>query len=72
MAKEEKIVVEGKVVEALPNGHFRVQLDSGEEVLAYISGKMRLYKIRVLVGDRVRLELSPYDSSRGRLVYRYK
>ena len=72
MGKEEKIYMEGTVVEALPNTQFRVELDNGHEVLAYLSGKMRRYYIRVLLGDRVRVELSPYDLSRGRIVYRYK
>jgi translation initiation factor IF-1 len=71
-AKEEKIVVEGTVVEALPGTQFRVKLDTGHEVLAYLSGKMRKYYIRILLGDRVRLELSPYNLTRGRIVYRYK
>jgi translation initiation factor IF-1 len=70
--KEEKLEVEGTVVETLPNTMFRVELDSGHEVLAYLSGKMRKYYIRVLLGDRVRLELSPYDLTRGRITYRYK
>ncbi|HSM56373.1 MAG TPA: translation initiation factor IF-1 [Candidatus Sulfomarinibacteraceae bacterium] len=70
--KEEKIEVEGTVVEALPNTQFRVELDNGHEVLAYLSGKMRRYYIRILLGDRVRLEMSPYDLSRGRITYRYK
>lgn len=75
MAKKEsqhKIDAEGVVTEALPNTHFRVQLDNGHEVLAYLSGKMRRYYIRVLLGDRVAVELSPYDLTRGRIVYRYK
>jgi len=70
--KEEKIVVEGNIIEALPGTQFRVQLDTGHEVLAYLSGKMRRYYIRILLGDRVRVELSPYDLTRGRIVYRYK
>lgn len=70
--KEDKIDVEGTVVEALPGTQFRVRLDSGHEVLAYLSGKMRKYYIRILLGDRVRVELSPYDLSRGRIVYRHK
>lgn len=70
--KEEKLEVEGTVVETLPNTMFRVELDSGHEVLAYLSGRMRKYYIRVLLGDRVRLELSPYDLTRGRITYRYK
>jgi len=71
-ASQEKVVVEGTIVEALPNAQFRVELESGHEVLAYISGKMRKYYIRILLGDKVRVELSPYDLSRGRIVYRYK
>lgn len=70
--KEEKIEVEGTVVEALPNTQFTVELDNGHEVLAYLSGKMRRYYIRILLGDRVRLEMSPYDLNRGRITYRYK
>lgn len=70
--KKERIEIEGTVVEALPNTMFRVELDTGYEVLAYLSGKMRKYYIRVLLGDRVRVELSPYDLTRGRIVYRYK
>lgn len=73
MAKKEgKVEVEGTVVEALPGTQFRVQLDTGHEILAYLSGKMRKYYIRILLGDRVKVELSPYDLSRGRIVYRYK
>jgi translation initiation factor IF-1 len=72
MAKEEdKIRVEGEVIEALPGTQFRVKLDNGHEILAYLSGKMRRYYIRILLGDRVSLEMSPYDLSRGRIVYRY-
>jgi len=67
-----KVEVEGAVVKALPNTQFRVELDNGHQVLAYISGKMRKYYIRILLGDRVRVELSPYDLTRGRIVYRYK
>ena len=70
--KKEKIEAEGTVVEALPNATFRVRLDSGHEVLAHISGRMRMYYIRILLGDRVLVELSPYDLTRGRIVYRYK
>lgn len=70
--KEEKIEVEGTVVEALPATQFKVELDNGHEVLAYLSGKMRRYYIRILRGDRVRVELSPYDLKRGRITYRYK
>jgi translation initiation factor IF-1 len=73
VAKEEdKIQVEGTVVEALPGTQFRVRLDSGHEVLAYLSGKMRKYYIRILLGDKVRVEMSPYDLTRGRIVYRQK
>jgi translation initiation factor IF-1 len=70
--QEDKLILEGKVTEALPNTSFRVKLDNGYEVLAYLSGKMRKYYIRVLLGDRVRVELSPYDLTRGRVVYRHK
>jgi translation initiation factor IF-1 len=73
MAKEEdKIQVEGTVVEALPGTQFKVRLDNDHEILAYLSGKMRKYYIRILLGDRVRVEMSPYDLNRGRIVYRYK
>ncbi|MGB4270492.1 MAG: translation initiation factor IF-1 [Spirochaetota bacterium] len=72
MAKEEPIEVEGEVVEALPNDMFRVKLDNGHVVLAHISGKMRMHYIRILPGDRVTVELSPYDLSRGRITYRSK
>ena len=73
MAKtEEKIEVEGTVIEALKATQFRVRLDNDHEVLAYLSGKMRKYYIRILLGDRVRVEMSPYDLSRGRIVYRHK
>ncbi len=68
--KEKGIVMEGEVVEALPNGMFRVQLEGGHEVLAHISGKMRINFIRILPGDKVKVELSPYDLTRGRIVYR--
>jgi translation initiation factor IF-1 len=71
-ASQQKVEVEGVITEALPNTQFRVQLDSGHEVMAYISGRMRKYYIRILLGDRVRVELSPYDLTRGRIVYRYK
>ncbi len=72
MAKEEGISVEGKVDEPLPNAMFRVELENGHLILAHISGKMRKHYIRILPGDRVLLELSPYDLSRGRIVYRHK
>jgi len=71
-ASQQKVEVEGTIIEALPNTQFRVELDNGHEVLAYISGKMRRFYIRILLGDRVRVELSPYDLTRGRIVYRYK
>jgi translation initiation factor IF-1 len=70
--KEEKIEVEGEVVEALPSTMFRVQIDSGHSVLATISGKMRKNYIRILPGDKVKVELSAYDLSRGRITYRYR
>jgi translation initiation factor IF-1 len=70
--KEEGIEVEGKILEKLPGVMFRVELDTGQEILAHISGKMRMYYIRILPGDRVKVELSPYDLSRGRITYRYK
>jgi translation initiation factor IF-1 len=72
VAKEEAITVEGKVVETLPNAMFRVELENGHRVLAHISGKMRMHFIKILVGDKVSLELSPYDLSRGRIIYRGK
>jgi translation initiation factor IF-1 len=73
MAKDEdKIQVEGTVTEALPGTQFKVRLETGHEVLAYLSGKMRKYYIRILLGDRVRVEMSPYDLTRGRIVYRHK
>ena len=71
MAKE-VIEIEGLVSEVLPNARFRVELENGYEVLAYLSGKMRQHYIRVLEGDRVKVELSPYDLSKGRVTYRYK
>ena len=70
--KEEKIEVEGEVVEALPSTMFRVQLDGGHSVLATISGKMRKHYIRILPGDKVKVELSPYDLNRGRITYRHR
>lgn len=70
--KEEAIEVEGTVVEPLPNAMFRVELETGHKVLAHISGKMRMHFIRILPGDKVIVELSPYDLSRGRIIYRYK
>ncbi len=70
--KEEALQVRAKVTECLPNASFRIELDNGHKVLAHISGKMRKYFIRILPGDEVLVELSPYDLSRGRIVYRYK
>ena len=70
--KEEAIEVVGTVVETLPNAMFRVELENKHEVLAHVSGKMRKYFIRILPGDKVKMELSPYDLTRGRIVYRYK
>ncbi len=72
MAKAGVIEVEGIVKEALPNTTFRVELENGHEILAHTSGKMRMHYIRILPGDKVKLELSPYDLARGRIVYRYK
>ena len=72
MAKKDLIEVEGTVVEIQPNAMFRVELQSGHRVLAPISGKMRIHFIRILPGDRVKVELSPYDPSRGRITYRYR
>jgi translation initiation factor IF-1 len=70
--KEDKLEVEGVVIEALPNTQFMVELDNGHKVLTYLSGKMRRYYIRILLGDRVRVEMTPYDLSRGRITYRYR
>ncbi|MCL6614459.1 MAG: translation initiation factor IF-1 [Firmicutes bacterium] len=72
MAKQDVIEVEGTVVEPLPNAMFRVKLENGHQVLAHISGKMRMNFIKILPGDRVTVELSPYDLTRGRIVYRFK
>ncbi|UCH84025.1 MAG: translation initiation factor IF-1 [Candidatus Latescibacterota bacterium] len=72
MAKEQAISVEGTVVEALPNTMFRVELENKHLVLAHVSGKMRMHFIKILPGDRVTVELSPYDLTKGRIVYRYK
>jgi translation initiation factor IF-1 len=69
---EEPIVLEGKIVDTLPNTMFRVELENGHTVLAYLSGKMRKYYIRVLLGDKVKVEMSPYDLTRGRITYRYR
>jgi translation initiation factor IF-1 len=70
--KDDVIEIEGTVVEPLPNAMFRVKLDTEHEVLAHVSGKMRMYHIKILPGDRVRMEVTPYDLSRGRITYRYK
>ena len=70
--KEDAIVLEGTVIEPLPNAMFRVELENGHKVLAHISGKMRMHYIRILPGDRVQVELTPYDLTRGRITYRYK
>ncbi len=70
--KEEKIEVEGTVIEALPNTQFMVELDNGHRVLSYLSGKMRKFYIRILLGDRVKVEMSAYDMNRGRIIYRHK
>ncbi len=72
MAKKDVIEVEGTVVEVLPNAMFRVELSAGHKVLAHISGKMRIHFIRILPGDRVKVELSPYDPTRGRITYRFR
>ena len=72
MSKEGAIELEGTVVESLPNAMFKVELENGHEILAHISGKMRMHYIRILPGDRVTVELSPYDLSRGRITYRFK
>ncbi|MDD4334586.1 MAG: translation initiation factor IF-1 [Desulfotomaculaceae bacterium] len=72
MSKQDMIEVEGTVIEPLPNAMFRVQLQNGHKVLAHVSGKIRMHFIRILSGDRVMVELSPYDLTRGRIVYRYK
>ena len=72
MTKEEPIKVDGTIIETLPNASFRVELENGHKVLAHISGKMRMHFIRILPGDKVTVELSPYDLTRGRITYRYK
>ncbi|MDA2944461.1 MAG: translation initiation factor IF-1 [Actinomycetota bacterium] len=70
--KEDAIVLEGTILESLPNAMFRVELENGHKVLAHISGKMRMHYIRILPGDKVQVELTPYDLTRGRITYRYK
>lgn len=72
MVRQEKIEEEGIVTEALPNTMFRVKLDKGKEILCYLSGKMRMYRVKVMPGDRVKAELTPYDDKKGRIVYRLK
>lgn len=72
MAKEEAIEVEGVILEALPNAQFKVKLENGLEVLAHVSGKIRMHYIRILPGDKVKVQISPYDISKGRITYRYK
>ena len=72
MSKEESIEVEGTILEPLPNAMFRVELENGHKILAHISGKMRMHYIRILPGDRVQVEMTPYDLKRGRITYRYK
>jgi translation initiation factor IF-1 len=72
LAKEDVIEVEGKVIEPLPNAMFKVELENGHQVLAHVSGKIRMHFIRILPGDKVTVELSPYDLTRGRITYRYK
>jgi translation initiation factor IF-1 len=72
MVKQEAVEMEGKVLESLPNANFRVELDNKCTILAHVSGKMRMHYIRILAGDRVKVELSPYDLTRGRITYRYK
>ncbi|UNC90958.1 translation initiation factor IF-1 [Candidatus Contubernalis alkaliaceticus] len=72
MSKKDVIEVEGTVVEPLPNAMFRVEIDGGHKILAHVSGKIRMHFIRILPGDRVLMELSPYDLTRGRITYRYK
>ena len=72
MAKQEAIEIDGTILEALSNAMFRVQLQNGHEIIAYISGKMRMHYIRILPGDKVKVEMSPYDLSKGRISFRYK
>lgn len=72
MAKQEPIKQDGEIIEALPNAQFRVKLDNDHEILAHVSGKMRMYYIKILPGDRVAVEMSPYDLTKGRITYRYK
>ena len=71
-SKDDKLILEGKITEALPNTTFRVELENGHQVLAYLSGKMRKHYIRILTGDKVKVEMTPYDLSKGRITYRGK
>ncbi len=72
MAKEDNIEVQGTIIETLPNAMFRVELENGQVILAYVSGKMRMHFIKILPGDKVTMELSPYDLTKGRITYRFK
>jgi translation initiation factor IF-1 len=72
MAKEDNIEVQGTIVETLPNAMFKVELENGQTILAYVSGKMRMHFIKILPGDKVTIELSPYDLTKGRITYRFK
>lgn len=72
MAKQGPIKIDGTIIETLPNAMFRVRLDNGHEIIAHVSGKMRMNYIKILVGDKVTVELSPYDLTKGRITYRYK
>ncbi|NBV13013.1 MAG: translation initiation factor IF-1 [Sphingobacteriia bacterium] len=72
MSKQASIKLDGTILESLPNATFRVELENGHEILAHISGKMRMHYIKILPGDRVSIEMSPYDLSKGRIIYRYK
>lgn len=72
MAKQGPIKIDGVIIETLPNATFKVKLDNGHEILAHISGKMRMHFIKILVGDKVSVEMSPYDLTKGRITYRYK
>jgi translation initiation factor IF-1 len=72
MAKEDNIEVQGTILETLPNAMFRVELENGQVILAYVSGKMRMHFIKILPGDKVTIELSPYDLTKGRITYRFK
>ena len=72
MAKEDSIEVQGTVLETLPNAMFRVEIENGHKILAHISGKMRMHYIKILPGDKVKLEMSPYDLTKGRITFRYK